>query len=243
MQLESKQPQSRRAILAGIAGAAGALAASALGRPRYARAGVDGDVVLNVDNPATALTSITTNYVDAFAATTSGGTGVTGQGFGESGTGVLGRGDGHLSSNSLGVRGEGITGVQGVGVVQGVVGQFSDTNGSGNGTGVVGFCGPTAPAKVKTGVYGYAAQDNTSVGVFGESPRGHGIHGKSTTGFGAYLEGPVLSTKFYELVEIGTPATPRANHARLFIKDNGLGKTQVCVKFANGTVKVLATEG
>ncbi|TMB48747.1 MAG: hypothetical protein E6J50_09525 [Chloroflexi bacterium] len=138
-----------------------------------------------------------------------------------------------MSSNSVGVRGEGITGVQGVGVVQGVVGQFSDTNGSGNGTGVVGFCGPTAPA----------AQDNTSVGVFGESPAGHAIHGKTGTGFAGYFQGPVLSTKFYELIEIATPATPLANHARLFIKDNGLGKTQVCVKFANGTVKVLATEG
>jgi hypothetical protein len=69
------------------------------------------------------------------------------------------------------------------------------------------------------------------------------VHGKSSTGFGGYFEGPVLSSKFYELVEISTPATPTANHARLFIKDNGLGKTQLCVRFANGTVKVLVTEG
>jgi hypothetical protein len=40
-----------------------------------------------------------------------------------------------------------------------------------------------------------------------------------------------------------TPPSPAANRARLFLKDNGLGKTQLGVKFANGTVRVLATEG
>jgi hypothetical protein len=41
----------------------------------------------------------------------------------------------------------------------------------------------------------------------------------------------------------GSLPAAKANRARLFLKDNGLGKAQLCVKFANGPVKVLATEG
>jgi hypothetical protein len=53
----------------------------------------------------------------------------------------------------------------------------------------------------------------------------------------------VYTTKWYELGEVATPAAPGANKARLFVRDNGAGKTQLCVRFATGTVKVLATEG
>jgi hypothetical protein len=74
-------------------------------------------------------------------------------------------------------------------------------------------------------------------------PSGLGVYGKTSTGYGGFFEGKVYTTKWYELTEISTPPNPVANRARLFLKDNGLGKTQLCVKFANGTVKVLATEG
>jgi hypothetical protein len=52
----------------------------------------------------------------------------------------------------------------------------------------------------------------------------------------------VLTTKYHELAEISTPAAPPSNHARLFVRDNGSGKTQLCVRFPTGAVKVLATE-
>jgi len=52
----------------------------------------------------------------------------------------------------------------------------------------------------------------------------------------------VYSTQFYELSEIGTPAAPAPNRARLFVKDNGAGKTQLCVRFHTGAVNVIATE-
>ena len=114
----------------------------------------------------------------------------------------------------------------------------------GNSTGVQGVSGASLPAaKAKTGVYGYAAQDNFSSGVIGESPAGVGVRGHTTTGYAGYFEGRVYTNAFYELTEISTPASPIANRARLFSKDNGVGKTQLCVKFANGTVKILATEG
>jgi hypothetical protein len=38
------------------------------------------------------------------------------------------------------------------------------------------------------------------------------------------------------------PAAPAANGARLFTKDNGSGKTQLCVRFATGAVGIIATE-
>jgi hypothetical protein len=38
------------------------------------------------------------------------------------------------------------------------------------------------------------------------------------------------------------PTAPAANGARMFTKDNGAGKTQLCVRFASGAVQVIATE-
>jgi hypothetical protein len=40
---------------------------------------------------------------------------------------------------------------------------------------------------------------------------------------------------------VAVPAAPVANRARLVIRDNA-GKTQLCVRFHTGVVKVLATE-
>ena len=114
----------------------------------------------------------------------------------------------------------------------------------GNNTGVLGHTGLATPASpAKTGVYGYAAQDATSVGVRGESPSGFGIYGKTTgTGFAGYFNGKTFMSQFVEIAEMSTPAAPGTNRARLFVRDNGLGKTQLCVRFPTGAVKVLATE-
>ena len=110
------------------------------------------------------------------------------------------------------------------------------TNPSNNGIAAI----PPA-AKPKTGVFGYAAQDSSSRGVWGESPAGIGVYGRTTTGFAGYFQGKVFSSQFYEMVEIVTPAAPGANRARLFVRDVG-GKTQLCVRFATGSVKLLAAE-
>ena len=42
--------------------------------------------------------------------------------------------------------------------------------------------------------------------------------------------------------EVSDPAAPAANHAVLFARDSGGGKTQLCVRFASGAVQVFATE-
>lgn len=44
-----------------------------------------------------------------------------------------------------------------------------------------------------------------------------------------------------EFTEIADPAA-QTNMARLYAKDNGAGKTQLCVRFATGAIQVLATQ-
>ena len=49
----------------------------------------------------------------------------------------------------------------------------------------------------------------------------------------AYIQGQELSAD---------PSAPSANFGRLYFRDNGLGKTQLCVRFNTGAVQVLATQ-
>jgi hypothetical protein len=45
------------------------------------------------------------------------------------------------------------------------------------------------------------------------------------------------------LVELGAdPAAPAANNGVVYLRDNGAGKTQLCVRFATGAVQVIATQ-
>ena len=47
---------------------------------------------------------------------------------------------------------------------------------------------------------------------------------------------------FIDLPEISTPTAPGVNSGRLFIKDNGSGKSQLCVRFNSGVSQCFATE-
>lgn len=47
---------------------------------------------------------------------------------------------------------------------------------------------------------------------------------------------------YIDVVEIAAPTAPGANIGRLFMKDNGAGKTQFCVQFPTGAVQVIATQ-
>jgi TolB-like protein len=49
-------------------------------------------------------------------------------------------------------------------------------------------------------------------------------------------------SSYLELGEIADPTAPGANLARLFIRDNGAGLSQLCVRFPTGAIMVLATE-
>jgi hypothetical protein len=52
-----------------------------------------------------------------------------------------------------------------------------------------------------------------------------------------------LGTSYFEGTEqAADPAAPGADRGRLYFRDNGSGKTQLCVRFNTGAVQVLATE-
>lgn len=48
--------------------------------------------------------------------------------------------------------------------------------------------------------------------------------------------------QYIEVAEMAAPAAPAANKARLFVRDNGLGKTQLCAIFPTGAIQVISTE-
>jgi hypothetical protein len=175
------------------------------------------------------------------------GSGIGVYGSSSAGTGVYANGDSGpgvqaYSNTSFAVFGNSSSSVAVYGTSGSTSGSAILGRSSGNRTGVQGISGiGTQTSKAKTGVHGYAAQDSNSAGVWGESPVGRAIQGTTTSGYAGYFSGKVYTTKWYELTEIGTPGTPSASRARLFIRDSA-GKTQLCVKFGNGQVKVLAAE-
>jgi hypothetical protein len=46
----------------------------------------------------------------------------------------------------------------------------------------------------------------------------------------------------WEMLEMTAPGTPSADRLRLYVEDNGSGKTRLVVKFSDGTTAVLATQ-
>lgn len=251
--IEPKQPgsssPSRRALLAGVVGGIGAWVVGAIGRTSRAQA-ANGDVVHVGDTLTGTVTTKITN-------STSGEYGLWGaapNGSGLRGTSTAGpgvRGDSTSSNGIFGIStdGDGVNGfstgsngILGSSAASGRAGVLGQsTNGA---SGVEGYSssGGAAPAaKPMTGVFGYATQGTSSRGVWGESTSGIGVYGRATTGFAGYFHGKVFTDSFHELLEIATPSAPGANRARLFVRDVG-GKTQLCVRFATGSVKLLAQE-
>jgi hypothetical protein len=52
-----------------------------------------------------------------------------------------------------------------------------------------------------------------------------------------------IGDRHIEITEWGSdPLAPAADRVRLFARDNGSGKTQLCARFATGAVQVIATE-
>ena len=251
-------PTSRRSLLAGIAGAAAGLVASALPRGARVQAANGDPVLVGGTHTGTATTSIEN---------TAAGINVAMRGISDSGVGLLGLSDTHVgvegfstsgagvaghSDTDAGVTGFGPLGVWATGGIYGVhagsdnVGVLGYGHGLDGSTGVLGFSAPldTTPpsAKARTGVFGYAAQDAGSTGVWGKSPAGHGLHGESAIGWAGFFDGRVFVKRYQEFQVISTPGAPANNHARLFIRNNASGKTQLCVRFNTGAVRVLATE-
>lgn len=247
----STAPRTRRAVLAASLTGVAALAAQALGRPSPAQAHDPDDIQKGVNNVVTALTEVsnTANNNGVFwAQSISAGTALYGTS--SSGYGVLAESFSGTAARGSSTSGYGLHGVSTSSV--GVYGKSTDDDAivgeSGaaghsavwgtNTAGGYGVSGSTSGSST-AGVWG--SNSGAGAGVRGTSVSGRAVHGKSTSGWAGFFEGRVFATKFFELKEITLPAKPNANRARLFARDDGSGKTQLCVRFSNGVVRVLAT--
>jgi len=185
MQIES-EPRGRRAFLAAAIGAGLASAIAAVRPPESVRAADPNDVVLGAANVSATTTVITNSQAEATTAfrAVNTGTGVALEATAASSPAVQA-----TSANHVGVLGtstlrEGVVGETASGSRAGVVGS------SPQGTGVMGASANPAPnAKARVGVFGYAVQGEDSIGVFGESGQGTGVHGKSPNGTGTFGQG------------------------------------------------------
>ncbi len=87
------------------------------------------------------------------------------------------------------------------------------------------------------------ALDGTAVGAVATS--GTGLHAEATTGTAVRAVSgsgtAALIDGHIELTEISVPLAP-TGAARLFVRDPGTGKTQLCVKFPDNSLVVLASE-
>lgn len=213
-QLAEPAPRSRRSILFAAAGAVAGAVGSSLARPEAAAAANGQPVLLGQANSASASTRVSTTAgngleVESILAGTTAiraaGSGIGGQfsAHGEGGRGVLAT---SFSTNGSGVAvdtaAHGATGIcvrgisYGTGKTIGALFLGNSTvsigvsGASAGGTGMVGKSVTTSGVEpavpVKTGVYGYADNDSTALGVMGESKVGVGVKGKATSGSGVY---------------------------------------------------------
>lgn len=269
-QPETKSPSaSRRALLAGALGGIGAWAASAIGRASPVR-GVNGEAihvgdeltgsqVTRITNNANANTVIWgDNHAGVGVVGTSdasyGLLGTSDSSFGVSGESSTSHGVRGLSSFGSGVRGTSTagSGVHGHSTSSfGVFGDSAESVGV-HGEGAIGVeghsnnlyaygVGGSNEVAGGTGVHGQATGTG-SRGVNAYSDTGHALHAESPLGWAAYFDGRVFTKRSYDMGKVGSVGAPGANVARIFVRDNGSGKLQLCVRFPTGAVQVIETE-
>ena len=120
-----------------------------------------------------------------------------------------------------------------------------------NGTGVWAYS-PNNIAVRATTDSGWAMQAwaESGVGLFAESVGSDAVRASSYNGYAGNFFGRVRVTKYEDLVETNDPGAPPGYPpmssdgatVRFFARDNGSGKSQLCVRFKSGTVQVIATE-
>ena len=211
-------PRSRRALLAGAIGGLGAWAASAIGRAAPAEAAAGDPIRMGRLNLAsgTATTLQTKTSAAAYLVNQLG-----------AGTAVKG-----IATTGRAIMAE--AGHNGTGVWASSpdhYGVFAQTD---RGIAVLGQSLSDGVA-----VMGFA---NTRAAVLGESNSGVGVRGKSSTNYAGDFIGRTHTTQYQDMDEMVTPAAPPLNEARIFVRGNGMGKTQLCVLFHTGAVQVIATE-
>ena len=198
MSVDVKQPRSRRALLAGLAGAAGALATGAIHRLPVVRAADGGNALLGTANTSTIVTSF--ENTDASESSLKGYHGADGNGV-EAAVGGAGHGL-HATAAATGGRAIFASSLDKAGIT-GYSTSTSPTHVAGSeNSGVIGVAGDASTLATRdldeNGVYGFCDTSTFGSGVFGESVQGVGVFGLGQTGivgtgeFGLF--GPVGAT-------------------------------------------------
>jgi hypothetical protein len=206
-------PRSRRALLAGVVGGLGAWLASAAQRAMPAEAAVGDPIRIGqVTSGGGSSTEVRARTTQSVLRTVQ-----------------VGGGTGIRVESTTGTAVKGMAGSRGTGVL----------GHSPNHIGVL--------ATTDTGVSINARAFGTnSIALFGDA---RGTNALAVLALGpSHLDGDVtiLGRLFVtDPVTFGptsAPQSPSSGHVRLYARDNGWGKTQLCVQFANGKVQLLATE-
>ena len=163
MSIDTTTPRTRRAVILGVLGGAIATVAAHVKAPA-ARAGVDGDLVLETTNSTDVMTELVSSAGPGLRVV---GGGIGLQAWGDIAVDAFG----DIAVNAIS---DGTAAPAAIGWSRGnAVGQLGwSTNGNQS--------TPTVPAK--TGVFGLAEQDANARGVFGRTTVGQGVRGQATSG-------------------------------------------------------------
>lgn len=267
--LSPTTPRTRRAVLAAAAGGAAAIAA-AMARPAHAEAVAGSALIIGSpsNNAGTGNTILSTNSsvvafeliqngpgtaLMGYVTPAIGGTrGVYGRTDSPDGDGVQARNAGGAGAGAavraFGGNNHGVAATTTNVDRYAVHGSNSAINGDGvagqagaGGTGVIGF------STGGNGVYGdsdtFGVHGNTTTGtaVRGDATTGIAVQGVSSSGYAGAFTGPITTSKHLDMVEAAIPINPAANVARIFVRDNAT-KTELCVKFSDGTIVTLAAQ-
>lgn len=221
------RPRSRRALLAGALGGLGAWAAAAATRVDPAAAAAGEPIRMGRTNKAGGTQTIlqTNSHGAAFEVRQASGApairGETTSGravvgiAGRDGTGVWGESPNHVAVKATTGRGVGVEAT------------------SGKGDALLAVSTSTGLGARVHSVQGIGLKATGSVAA---------VHASSPFGYAGDFEGSVRVQWYQDFSEHADPGAPGANNARVFARDNGSGKTQLCVRFPTGAVQVIATE-
>jgi hypothetical protein len=211
-------PSSRRALLAGAVGGLAAWAASAIGRADPAQAAAGDPIRMGRLNLASSTaTTLQTKTSRAAYLVNQLGVGAAVKGVATSGRAIIGE-----------------AGSQGTGVWA-----YSPDHSA-----VSAICpggeGQAVSAESQNGV-GVLAYGGT-VGVNAITDLG-GVGLRASGETAAEFIGPVVLNGYQDVqLRQETPPAPPGSYVRLFGRDTGPGKSELCVMFGNGEVFVIATE-
>jgi hypothetical protein len=227
--LQDRPPRTRRALLAGVLGGIGAWVAATATRVDPAAAGAGDPIRMGRLNRAssTATTLQTKTSAPAFLVK-------------QLGAGHALKGEATTGRAVMGVAGSNGTGLWGSSPDHNGVHGMSEI---GNGVLAESISGPGVYA-FSTSAQGVYGVSETGGAVVGFSYSGVGIFGDTTVGWAGDFAGRVRVQGYQQFDERGggDPEAPGQNAARLFVRDNGSGKGQLCVRFPTGAIQVIATE-